>query len=39
MVWLRWTRERKPDRWEAMVEHNQGRRGEVPNKVQKVRDE
>ena len=39
MEWLRWTRENRPERWEPMVEFNKGKRGEVPRKVQKVRDE
>lgn len=39
MDWLRWTREKRPERWEAMMTHNKGKQGEVPGKVQKVRDE
>jgi len=39
MEWLRWTKVERPERWDAIVEFNQGKQGEVPQKVHTVRDE
>jgi len=39
MEWLRWTKKERPERWEDIIAFNKGKRGEVPRKVQKIRDE
>jgi len=39
MDWLRWTKEERPERWESIVAHNKGKRGEVASKVRTVREE
>lgn len=39
MEWLRWTKKNRPERWESIAAFNKGKRGEVPKKVQKIRDE
>jgi len=39
MEWLRWVKENRPERWESFVDHNKGKRGEVAQKIHKVRDE
>ncbi len=39
MEWLRWVKKNKADQWEEIIAFNKGKRGEVPKKVQKIRDE
>ena len=39
MEWLRWVKREKPEQWESIIAFNKGKRGEVPRKVQKIRDE
>jgi len=39
MEWLRWVKKNKSEQWLSIIAFNKGKRGEVPRKVQKIRDE